>query len=105
MKRLDFSKPVTRQLTPESNDYTNPNTNPTRLSRHVTWTGGRSPGGNHREEITGGKLLEGNHRGKNHLGEVHLLRRIYRSLLPSHPGQTLQAKTPGNNPGQKPLRI
>ena len=36
MKRLDFSKPVTRRLTPGSNDYTNPNTNPTRPSRHVT---------------------------------------------------------------------
>ena len=28
MKRLDFSKPVTPRLTPGSNDYTNPNTNP-----------------------------------------------------------------------------
>ena len=36
MKRLDFSKPVTCWLTPGSNDYTNLNTNPTRLSRHVT---------------------------------------------------------------------
>ena len=26
MKRLDFSKPVTRRLTPGSNDYTNPTT-------------------------------------------------------------------------------
>ena len=30
MKRLDFSKPVTRRLTRWSNDYTNPNTNLTR---------------------------------------------------------------------------
>jgi len=37
MKRLDFSKPVTRRLTAGSNDYTNPNTNPTRPSRHVTY--------------------------------------------------------------------
>jgi len=59
MKRLDFSKPVTRRLTPGSIDYTNPNTNPTRPSRHVTWTGGRSPGG-----ITGGKAPGGNHRGE-----------------------------------------
>jgi len=36
MKRLDFSKPVTRRLTPVSNDYTNSNTNPTRHSQHVT---------------------------------------------------------------------
>jgi len=27
MNRLDFSNPVTRRLTPGSNDYTNPNTN------------------------------------------------------------------------------
>jgi len=27
MKRLVFAKPVTRRLTPESNDYTNPSTN------------------------------------------------------------------------------
>jgi len=40
MKRLDFSKSVTRRLTPGSNDYTNP----TRPSWHVTWTGGKSPG-------------------------------------------------------------
>src|SRR6218665_2543926 len=56
MKRLDFSKPVIRRLTPGSNDYTNPDTNPTRPSRHVTLTGGRSPGessgGNHRGEFT-----------------------------------------------------
>jgi len=64
MKRLDFHKPVTRRLTPGSNDYTNPNTNPTRPSRHVTWTGGRSPG-----EITRGNYRGGNHRG----GGVHLL--------------------------------
>jgi len=39
MKRLDLSKPVIPRLTPGSNDYTNPNNNPTRPSRHVTWTG------------------------------------------------------------------
>jgi len=35
MKRLVFAKPVTRWLTTGSNDYTNPNTNPTRPSRHL----------------------------------------------------------------------
>ena len=44
MKRLVFAKPVTRRLTPGSDDYTNPNTNPTRPSRHVIWTGGDHPG-------------------------------------------------------------
>ena len=44
MKRLDFSNPVTRLLTPGSNDYTNP----TRPSRHVTWTGG-----DHRGKLPG----------------------------------------------------
>src|SRR6218665_736884 len=65
LKRLYFSKPVTRRLTPGSNDYTNPNTNPTRPLRHVTWTGGRSLGGNHRGKITGG-----NHRGEIYRGEI-----------------------------------
>jgi len=50
MKRLDFSKPVTRRLTPGSNDYTYPNTNPTRPSQHVTYVtyvpGGSSPASN-----------------------------------------------------------
>jgi len=64
MTRLDFSKPVTRRLTPGSNDYTNPNTNPTTPSRHITWTGGRSPVG----EITRGKAL-GEITGGNHRGE------------------------------------
>ena len=75
MKRLDFSKPVTRRLTPgsKSNDYTNPNTNSTRPSRHVTWTGedhrgenyrgknyrGESSGGDYLGEITGGKITRG----------------------------------------------
>jgi len=63
MKRLDFSKPVTRQLTPGSNDYTNP----TRPSRHVTWTGGKLPGANLR-----GRSPEGNYRGEITEG-VHLL--------------------------------
>jgi len=56
MKRLVFSKPVTRWLTPGSNDYTNLNTNPTRPSRRLTWPGGRS---------RWGKLLGGVHRGKS----------------------------------------
>ena len=68
MKRLDFSKPVTRRLTPGSNDYTNRNTNPTRPSQHVTWTGGdhwgklpgessgEITGGNYRGEIAGGEF-------------------------------------------------
>jgi len=51
MRRLDFFKQVTRRLTPGSNDYTNPNTNPTRPSRHLTWPG----------EFTGGKLQGGVH--------------------------------------------
>ena len=50
MKRLVFAKPVACRLTPWSNDYTKPNTNPTRSSRHLTW-----PGGDHR----------GNHRGRS----------------------------------------
>src|SRR6218665_974771 len=56
MKRLDLSKPVTRRLTPGSNGYINPNAciKPTRPSRHVTWTGRRSPG----------ELPEGNYRGE-----------------------------------------
>ena len=58
MKRLNFCKPVTRRLTPGSNYYSNPNTNPTRPSRHVTWTAGRSPGGNYWREAPG------DHRGK-----------------------------------------
>src|SRR6218665_2313072 len=64
MKRLAFAKPVTRRLTPESNDYTNPNTNPTRPSRHLT-----GPGGDHREEITEanlrGEITGFNIRGKS----------------------------------------
>jgi len=43
MKRLVFAKPVTRRLTPGSNDYTNP----TRPSRHLAWPGGQITGGNH----------------------------------------------------------
>jgi len=34
---------VTRRLTQGSNDYTNPNTNPTRPSQHLAW-----PGADHR---------------------------------------------------------
>jgi len=55
MKRLVFAKPVTR-LTPGYNDYTNPNSNPTRPLLHLAWPGGRSPGRNYRGW--------GNHRGK-----------------------------------------
>jgi len=58
MKRLDFSKPVTRVDSRVYSDYTNPNTNPTRSSQHVTWTGG-----DHRGELPGGKL-RGDHREK-----------------------------------------
>ena len=47
MKRLVFAKPVTCRLTTGSNDYANPNTNPTRPSQHLTW-----PGGNYVGEIT-----------------------------------------------------
>jgi len=39
MKRLNFSKPVTRRLTPGSNDYTNHNTNPTRITGDFTCFG------------------------------------------------------------------
>jgi len=49
--------PVTRRLTPGSNDYTNPNTNPAKPSRHVTWTGGDhwgKLGGNYQGGITKG---------------------------------------------------
>jgi len=57
-----FAKPVIRRLTPGSHDYTNPNTNRTRPSRHLIW-----PEGDHRGEITRGnlrgKLPEGVHRG------------------------------------------
>jgi len=61
MKKLVFDKPMTFRLTPGSNDYTSPNTNPTRPSQHLTWPRGRSPvghylgsspGGNHRGEFT-----------------------------------------------------
>jgi len=76
MKRLDFSKPVTRRLTPGSNDYTNP----TRPSRHVTWTGGRLPRGKlpgeAPEEIPGGKL-PGEITGGKSPRAVHLLRVIF----------------------------
>jgi len=41
---------MTRRLTPGSNGYTNPNTNPTRSSRHLTL-----PKGDHRGEITEGR--------------------------------------------------
>src|SRR6218665_3342600 len=75
MKRLDFSKPVTRRLTQGSNDYTNPNTNPARPSRHVNMyrgemTEGKLPGG-----ITGGEITGGNYRGESP-GGVDLLRII-----------------------------
>jgi len=69
MKRLDFSKPVTRRLIPGSSDYANPNANPTRPSRHVTWTEGDHRGGNYRGESSGGdlrgKLPGGNHQGSS----------------------------------------
>src|SRR6218665_1675205 len=55
MKRLYFSKPVTRRLTPGSNDYNNPNTNPTRKTLTT-------------RNMNRGELTGGNHRG------VHLLR-------------------------------
>ena len=48
MKRLAFVKPVSRQLTTGSNDYTNHNINPTRPSRYLTW-----PGRDHRGKISG----------------------------------------------------
>jgi len=56
MKRLVFSKPVTRRLTPGSNGYTNHNTNHTRLSRPDPGeiTGRTSPEEYYRDEITGG---------------------------------------------------
>jgi len=63
MKRIYFSKPLTRRLIPGSNVCTNPNTNPTRPSRHVTWTGG-----DHRGEITGGS--SGEITGENYRGEI-----------------------------------
>jgi len=50
MKRLVFAKPVTFRLTPGCNDYTNPNTNPTRPSRHLT-----GPRGDHRGKLPVGK--------------------------------------------------
>ena len=49
----------TRRLTPESNDYTNPNTNPTRPSQHVIWTGGDHQGGNYRGESYRGEITGG----------------------------------------------
>jgi len=87
MKRLDFSKSVTRRLTPGSNDYTNPNANPTRPSRHVIWTG---------VEITEGKLPQGKLRGRspgeisgeitgeNHRGEFTCFGRATPCFFPSY---------------------
>jgi len=79
MKRLVFAKPVTRRLTPGSSGYTNPNTNPSRPSRHLTWPGGRSPGVNYRGEISGADH-RGNYPGSSPgeiTGEFTCFRNIY----------------------------
>jgi len=64
MKRLVFAKPVTGRLTPGSNDCTNPNTNPIRPSRHLTWPRGRSPRGKLPKRKSPGSSPEGNYWGK-----------------------------------------
>jgi len=68
MKRLVFAKTVTCRLTTGSNDYTNPNNNPTRPPRHRIWPEGDHRGENYRENLRGklpGKFTGGKSPGKS----------------------------------------
>jgi len=72
-------------LTRGSNDYINPNTNPTRSSRHLTWPGGDHRGGNYRGKlrgITGRKLPGWDHRGEITRGKSVCCFSMYVYMLP-----------------------
>ena len=79
MKRLVFAKPLTSRLTPGSNDYTNPNTNPTRPSRHLTWHGREHRGENYRGKSPGG-TTGGVHQGKSPASSLDTLFRLAQAL-------------------------
>jgi len=92
MKRLVFAKSVTLRLTPGCNDYTNPNTNPTRPSRQLTW-----PGGDHRGTFTGGV-----HRGGKSPGGNNLLRIIRPACRCFHLNEYLYQCTKALQSDRKP---
>jgi len=90
---------VKGRLSPGSNDYSNPNTNPTRPTRHVTWTRG-----DHRWEIARGKspgeITGGNHWGNSPASGLCLPRRWMGAFSRSRGQQLISMSDRWQHPSQ-----